>query len=96
MTAARRLATRVFDSWHLRRPSCYRRALLVKYAILGVLATNGPSTSAEVAGILRRRPGGTLMDLAVMERVWGQVVSEWADEPRRRLYRLSNTERQNP
>jgi hypothetical protein len=96
---ARRLADRIVLAWQLRLPHPFqrRRALLVHYALLGVLATKGPCTSAEVAKILRRRPTGTLMDLAVMERIWGHVASEWADEPqpRRRLYRLPDRESEN-
>lgn len=72
-----------------RRPG--RRAIRRRYAILGVLAENGPTSGIDLCWLLHRSSGTIYPDLAALEAD-GRVVGEWHDVrdgyPRWRLYRL--------
>jgi len=65
-----------------------------RFAIVGVLAEQGPSAAISLCHVLHRGPGTIYPDLVALEQQ-GRVVSYWGHvvpgtELRRRMYRLAN------
>lgn len=76
----------------MTRPAASKRAVRRRYAILGVLALDGPSYALDLCKALRRGPGTIYPDLSWME-IHGLVAADWVNQsegrPRRRRYRLT-------